>query len=170
MTTVLRAEDHHYPREEQGIIRITKSREVSSTNDRAWNVISDLENEKKYWPVIEDVKILRRDGNTTEREATIMRGPIGNTKSIQTLILDPKRSTTLRITKGILIGTRKIALRPSSEGKTRIEISWEFELNGIPEFAHSFVKNNISTMTENALSQIAQDAEYLGVKSSRSHE
>ena len=146
------------------------TREVSTTNDQAWDIVSDFENEKRYWPVIQDVKILRRDGSTIEREATIMRGPMGNTKSVQTLVLDPKRSTTLRMTKGILIGTRRIVLSPSNEGKTRIEITWEFELNGIPEFAQSFVKNNISTMTENALRQIVQDAGHLGVKSSRSHE
>lgn len=116
------------------------------------------------------MKILRRDGNTIEREATIMRGPMGNTKSVQTLVLDPKRSTTLRITKGVLIGTRRISLSPSNEGRTRIEITWEFEFNSIPEFAHSFVKNNISTITENALSQIADDAEHLRLKSAESHE
>lgn len=146
------------------------SREVDSTNDRVWDVVSDIEKEKRYWPVIQNVKILRRDGNTIEREAIIMRGPMGNTTSIQTLVLDPKRSTTLRITKGILIGTRRVVLSPSNEGKTRIEIAWEFELNGIPEFAHSFVKNNISTMTENALSRIANDAEYLRLKSAQSRE
>ena len=140
------------------------SREVASTNDRTWDVISDIESEKRYWPVIEDVKILRREGTTIKREATIMRGPMGSIKSIQTLVLNPKRSTSLTITKGVLIGTRKIALSPLRGGKTRIEITWEFELNSTPEFAHSFVRNNISTMTENALSQIAQDAEHASAK------
>ena len=146
------------------------TREVSTTNDGAWEVVSDTEKEKRYWPVIQDMKILSRDGNTIEREATIMRGPMGNTKSIQTLVLDPKKSTTLKMTQGLLIGSRKIFLSPSNGGKTRIEIRWELEPNGIPEFAHSFVKNNISAMTENALSHIAQDAEYFVVKSAGSNE
>ena len=90
-----------------------------------------------------------------------MRGPMGDVKSLQTLILNPMASTILRMTKGPLIGTRKIVLKSSAEKKTRIDVIWEFELEGIPEFAHSFVKNNISRVTENALTQIAEDAERL---------
>lgn len=102
---------------------------------------------------------MRRKGNTIEREATIMRGPMGNAKSLQTLVLDPTRSVILAMTKGPLIGTRKMVLNSSEENGTRIEVVWEFELNGIPGFAQSFVKNNISEVTENALIQIAKEAE-----------
>ena len=143
------------------MIRISKSREVASSVDRVWDAISNLDNEKKYWSVIKDIKVLRRDGNTIEREATIMRGPMGDVKSLQTLILDPRASTILKMTKGPLIGTRKIVLNSSGEKRTRIDVMWEFELEGIPEFAHSFVKDNISRLTENALTQIEDDAERL---------
>ena len=139
------------------MIRISKSREVASSVDRVWDVISNLDKERKYWSVIKDIRILRRDGNTIEREATIMRGPMGDVKSLQTLNLNPRTSTILRMTKGPLIGTRKIVLKSLGEKKTRIDVSWEFELEGIPEFAHSFVKNNISSVTESALTQIAED-------------
>ena len=143
------------------MIRISKSREVASSVDRVWDAISSLDNEKKYWSVIKDIRILRRDGNTIERETTIMRGPMGDVKSLQTLILNPRESTILRMTNGPLIGTRKIVLNSSGEKRTRIDVNWEFELEGIPEFGHSFVKDNISTVTENALTQIADDAERL---------
>ena len=141
------------------MIRISKSREVASSVDRVWDAISNLDNEKKYWSVIKDIRILRRDGNTIEREATIMRGPMGDVKSLQTLVLNPRASTILSMTKGPLTGTRTIVLDSSAEKKTRIDVTWEFELDGIPEFAHSFVKNNISRVTDNALSQIAEDLE-----------
>jgi carbon monoxide dehydrogenase subunit G len=144
--------------DDTGVIKIVKSREVVSSIDRVWDTISNLENEKKHWPVIKNIRVLRRDGNTIEGEATIMRGPIGDVKSSQTLILDPKRLILLKITKGPMIGTRKIVLTPR-EGGTRIDITWEFELEGIPEFAQSFVKNNISEVTESALIQIAKEAE-----------
>ena len=143
------------------MIKIAKTREVASSIDRVWDAISSLDNEKKYWSVIKGIRILSRDGNTIEREATIMRGPMGDVTSLQTLSLNPKVSTILRLTKGPLIGTRKIVLKSSSEKKTRIDVGWEFELQGIPEFAHSFVKNNISSVTENALAQIAEDVERL---------
>ncbi len=141
------------------MIKIVKSREIASSIDRVWGTISNLENEQEHWPVIKNIRVLRRDGNTIEREATIMRGPIGDVKSSQTLILDPKRSIMLKMTKGPMIGTRKIVLTPSREDGTRVDVTWEFELQGIPEFAQSFVKNNISEVTESALIQIAKEAE-----------
>ena len=141
------------------MIKISKSRELASSVDRLWDAISNLDNEKKYWSVIEDVRILRRDGNTIEREATIMRGPMGNVKSLQTLLLNPKASIILRMTEGPLIGIRKILLSSLGKKMTRIDVIWEFELEGIPGFAHSFVKNNISRITENALTAITGDVE-----------
>ena len=140
-------------------MKIVKSREVASSVDQVWDAISNLDNERKQWSIIKDIRILRRDGNTIEREATIMRGPMGNVKSPQTLILRPKASTILRMTKRPLIGTRKILLNSLGKKMTRIEVIWEFELEGIPEFAHSFVKNNVSRVTENALTAIAEDVE-----------
>ena len=141
------------------MIRIVKSREIASSIDRVWDVISNLDNEEKHWSAVKDVGVLRRKGNTIEREATIMRGPMGNAKSLQTLVLDPKRSVVLTMTKGPLIGTRKMVLNSSDENGTRIEVVWRFELNGIPGFAQSFVKNNISEATESALIRIAKEAE-----------
>lgn len=141
------------------MIKIVKTRKVVSSIDRVWGVISSTKNEKKYWPVIENIRVRSRDGNTIEREATIMRGPMGKTKSSQTVILNPKRSIVLKMTKGPLIGTRKMILIPSGEDVTWVNVTWEFELEGIPEFAKSFVKNNISEVTESALIQIAKEAE-----------
>ncbi len=136
-----------------------KSREIASSIDRIWDVISNLDIERKLWSVIKDVRVLRREGNTIEREATIMRGPMGNVKSLQTLVLDPKRSMILTMTKGPLIGTRKMVLHSSEGDRTRIDVIWEFELEGIPGFAQSFVKNTISEVTESALDQIAEKGE-----------
>ena len=141
------------------MMKIAMSREVSSPVDRVWDAISNLDYEKKHWSVIKDIRILRRVGNTIEREATIMRGPMGNVKSLQTLILEPRASTILRMTSGPLIGTRKILLKSLGKKMTRIDVIWEFELEGVPEFAHSFVKNNISRVTKNALTAIAEDVE-----------
>jgi carbon monoxide dehydrogenase subunit G len=140
------------------VINIAKSREVAASIGGVWDTISNLENEKRHWPIIKNIKVLRRDGNIIEREATIMRGPMGKVKSSQTLILDPKRSIVLKMTKGPLIGTRKMVLSVSGEDETRVDVTWEFELEGIPEFAQSFVKNSISEVTESALFQIAKEA------------
>jgi ribosome-associated toxin RatA of RatAB toxin-antitoxin module len=142
------------------MIKINKNREVSAPVDLVWDVISNMDNEKKYWPTLKNIKVLNRDGNTIEREATITRGPFGNAKSLQAVIIDPKeKSITVNMTKGPMLGTRKTTLGFLGEDKTKVEVAWKFEMNGVPEFALSFVEDSISNSTEKALAKIAEDSE-----------
>ncbi len=141
------------------VIKILKTRQVAASIDQTWGAISNLRNERRYWPVIKDTKVHRRTVNTIEREATIMRGPLGDVKSVQTILMDPKKSLTLKMTRGPLIGTRKIILDSLGTNRTRVDITWEFDLESIPRFAESFVKDRITQVTEDALQQMALDAE-----------
>lgn len=145
------------------MITLSKSREVSATIDEVWNMISNVDNEQRYWPQLKNVKILNRKGNRIEREATVTRGPIGDAKSLQTLILNPKKSTILTMTKGPMLGTRKVALEVSNEHGVKVDVIWEFELRGVPEFAQGFVKDSISEATDKALTMITEEAEHLAL-------
>ena len=141
------------------MIEISKSQEVVAPVDKVWQLVGDLEHEQRYWTVLKNVKILEKDTLSVKREATIQRGPIGEAKSVQTLVLDPVRKiSTLTMTEGPMLGERKIMLTSLDDGKrTKIDVNWHFELKGIPGFAQGFVKNNISDVTEKALSAIASD-------------
>jgi ribosome-associated toxin RatA of RatAB toxin-antitoxin module len=142
------------------MIKINKNREISAPVDLVWDVISNMDNEQKYWTNLKDIKVLNRKGNTIEREATITRGKFGDVKSLQTVIIDPKeKSITVNMTKGQMHGTRKTTLDFLSEDKTKIEVAWEFEMEGVPEFALGNVEDAISKTTEKALAKIAEDAE-----------
>ena len=142
------------------MIEINKSQEVQAPVEAVWRRVADLENEHKDWPFLRDVQILSRTDNSIEREVKIHRGgPMGEAKSVQILTVDPvENSTTLTLTNGPMLGKRKILLSRLSEGRTKIDVSWEFEMKGIPEFAKVFVKENVSEVTENALTQIAKEA------------
>jgi uncharacterized protein YndB with AHSA1/START domain len=143
------------------MIEISKSQEVSAPVEKVWPLVSDLENEQKYWTTLRDVRILgKKDDFTVEREATIRRGPMGDAKSFQTLSIDPSnKSSTLTLTKGPMLGSRKIILTSlDGGGKTKIDAAWQFEIKGIPGFAQGFVKDSISEATEKALAAIAEEA------------
>ena len=142
------------------MITITKNREVSAPVDLVWDIISNMDNEQKYWTNLKDIKVLNRSGNTIEREVTITRGKFGDVKSSQTVIIDPKeKSITVNMIKGPMTGTRKTTLDFLSEDKTKIEVAWEFEMKGIPVFALGNVKDSISKTTEKGLAKVAEDAE-----------
>jgi ribosome-associated toxin RatA of RatAB toxin-antitoxin module len=145
------------------MIKINKNREISAPVGLVWDVISNMDNEQKYWPTLKDIKVLSREGNTIKREATITRGQFGNAKSLQTVIIDPKeKSVTVNMTKGPMLGTRKTTLEFLGEDKTKIEVGWEFEMKGVPSFALGNVEDAISKTTEKALAKIAEDAESSG--------
>src|ERR1017187_236092 len=142
------------------MVEINKSKEAQAPIEVVWKAISDVEGEQKYWPVLKNVKILGRNGNTIEREATIRRGPMGEAKSTQTLVIDPQeKSTSLKMTKGPMLGTRKIALSSVSKERTKIDVSWQFDMKAVPGFALGFVKDNISEATDKALTEIATATE-----------
>ncbi len=142
------------------MIDIKQSQEVHAPVETVWKIFADLENEHKYWDALRSVKILSRKENEIDREVKIPRGPLGEAKSLQRLVVDSDtKSSTLLMTKGPMLGTRKIALQKISGKGTRIDVHWEFEMKGVPSFALGFVRNNISEVTTKALAQIAKEAE-----------
>ena len=44
---------------------------INAPVDRVWDIISDLDNEPKFWKGTKETKIISRDGNVVTREITI---------------------------------------------------------------------------------------------------
>jgi uncharacterized protein YndB with AHSA1/START domain len=141
---------------------IKASREVSSPIDQVWNVVSDIDNETKYWSTFKAIKninmtTVNMTANTTEREVTIETGPLGETVTHQFVTVNPKQFVVeTNITEGPVTGTRTLTLSPSSNtNATRIDALWNVDLSGIPFFGRGFAKEGILRTTEEALANIA---------------
>lgn len=142
------------------MVEISKSQEVKAPIESVWKLISDLDNEHKNWSMLKDVKITSRTENSIERQVKIRRGPMGEAKSVQNLSIDPsKRLTMLTLTDGPMIGTRKIILTKLGAGRTKIDVNWDFDMKGIPGFAKGFASDSVAHVTDNALEEIAKEAE-----------
>jgi ribosome-associated toxin RatA of RatAB toxin-antitoxin module len=135
------------------VVTIKDSQEVSAPLDQVWDIIADADNDPKYWPNLHTITNLSKDGNMIEREVTV---GFRNSKSRQTILLNPKRSVETKLLEGPITGTRVVTLIPSTNNKTRIDISWNIELSGIPILGRSVVKNNLANETAEALSRIAK--------------
>jgi polyketide cyclase/dehydrase/lipid transport protein len=136
------------------MIEINASLEVPAPLDRIWDVVSDVDSEPRYWRDLHAVYNVRRNGDIIEREVT--GGPtdlIGR----QTAMLYPKKSIELMLTEGPMIGTRIIRLTPSSDNKTtRVNVSWDVKLSGIPLLFRGVVRERIEEGTKEALDRIAR--------------
>jgi uncharacterized protein YndB with AHSA1/START domain len=146
---------------------IKASREISAPMDQVWNVVSDIDNDTKYWPTVKTIKninttAINMTANTTEREVTIVVGPEGETITHQFVTVNPEQFVVeTNITEGPVTGTRVLTLSPSSNmtNATKIDVLWNVDLSGIPIFGRGFAKDGIMRTTEEALSNIAAEVE-----------
>src|SRR5215210_3281084 len=145
---------------------IKASREISAPIDQVWNVVSDIDNETKYWSTFKTIKninmtAINMTSNTTEREVTLQTGPLGETITHQFVNVNPEQFVVeTNITEGPVIGTRVLTLSPSSNiNATMIDVFWNVDLSGIPIFGRGFAKDGITRTTEEALGNIAAEVE-----------
>ena len=145
---------------------IKASREISSPIDQVWNVVSDIDNETKYWSTFKAIKninmtAINMTANTTEREVTLVTGPLGETVTHQFVTVNPEQFVVeTNITEGPVTGNRILTLSPSSNANaTRIDVFWNVDMSGIPIFGKGFAKDGIMRTTEEALSNIAAEVE-----------
>jgi uncharacterized protein YndB with AHSA1/START domain len=145
---------------------IKASREISAPIDQVWNVVSNIDNETKYWSTFKTIKninmtAINMTSNTTEREVTLQTGPLGETITHQFVTVNPEQFVVeTNITEGPVIGTRVLTLSSSSNiNATMIDVFWNVDLSGIPIFGRGFAKDGITRTTEDALSNIAAEVE-----------
>ena len=141
---------------------IKASREISAPIDQVWNVVSDIDNETKYWSTFKAIKninmtAINMTANTTEREVTLVTGPLGETITHQFVTVNPEQFVVeTNITEGPVTGNRILTLSPSSNANaTRIDVFWNVDMSGIPIFGKDFAKDGIMRTTEEALGRIA---------------
>jgi carbon monoxide dehydrogenase subunit G len=137
------------------MVSISASRELAAPVSKVWQVVSDIDNEPKYWHGTKTVKNISRSGNTTEREVTIA---FRDSRCRQTVVLYPENRVEITITEGPMKGTKTITLTPAGE-KTRIDAAWDIKFAGFLGMFTGMVKKHISEGTEEALDRIAKAVE-----------
>ncbi|NDB88523.1 MAG: SRPBCC family protein [Nitrososphaeria archaeon] len=128
---------------------------INAPVDKVWDVISDLDNESKFWKGTKSIRNISKEGNTVTREITIA---FKDSKCMQTVTLQPKKRILATFTEGIINGTKTMHLIPEGE-KTRIEAIWDMKLSGMMGMFTGMIKKHIKNGTEQALESIKQEIE-----------
>ncbi len=123
--------------------------------DKVWDVVSDLDNEPKFWKGTKSIRNISKDGNTVTREVTIA---FKDSKCMQTVTLQPKQRVLATFTEGIINGTKTIHLIPEGQN-TRLEAIWDMKLSGMMGMFTGMIKKHIKSGTEQALESIKQEIE-----------
>ena len=128
---------------------------INAPVDRVWDIISDLDNEPKFWKGTKETRIISRDGNVVTREITIA---FRDSKCMQKITIQPKEKIYAEFTKGIIKGSKTLNLKPKDDGSL-LEANWDVKMSGLAGMFTGMIKKHIRSGTEQALESIKQKAE-----------
>ena len=129
--------------------------EINAAVDKVWDIVSDIDNEPKFWKGTKEVKNLFQEGNIIKREITIA---FRDQKCLQEVRLEPKHRIEAKFTKGIIKGEKTVSLIPNEE-KTTLRTVWDIKLTGMMGMFTGMIKNHIKSGTEQAMQSIKEEIE-----------
>jgi hypothetical protein len=137
------------------VTKIEVSIIIKSSVDKIWEIISDVDNEAKYWKGTKEIHNISKDGNKINREVIIA---FRDSKCLQEVTLYPKEKIEAVFTKGIIQGSKTINLK-TLEGEILLEAIWDVKLSGMMGMFTGMIKKHIKSGTEQALHEIKSEAE-----------
>lgn len=135
--------------------KIETSVDINAPIEKVWDIVSDLDNEPKFWKGTKEVKNIIKEENFIKREVTIA---FRDQKCLQEVTLQPKQKIEAKFTKGIIDGVKTITLS-SENSKTRLEVVWDIKLSGMMGVFTGMIKKHIKNGTEQALQNIKKEIE-----------
>ena len=129
--------------------------EINASQDKVWEVISDIDNEPKFWKGTKEVKNLAKEGNKVNREIIIA---FRDQKCLQEVTLQPKEKIEAKFTKGIIQGEKIVSIIPKNE-KVILKTIWNVKLTGLMGMFTGMIKNHIKSGTEQAMQSIKNEIE-----------
>ncbi len=135
--------------------KINASIDIRAPQERVWNIISDLDNEPKFWKGTKETRTISKHENTIQREITIA---FRDQKCMQQIELEPKTKIKAQFTEGIISGTKTMTLSSESE-TTTLEVEWDIKLTGVMGIFTGMIKKHIKGGTEQAINSIRKEAE-----------
>ena len=134
---------------------IEVSVEISASINKIWDIVSDIDNEPKFWRGTKEIRNISKNGNMINREVTIA---FRDQKCMQEVKLHPKEKIEIVFTKGIIDGTKIITLSAKDE-KTLLQVKWDIKLTGVMGMFTGMIKKHIENGTIQALQKIKEEKE-----------
>ena len=135
--------------------KITVSVDLNVSIDKVWDIISDLDNEPKFWKGTKEIRNISSNENIVKREVTIA---FRDQKCMQEVTILPKQKIEAKFTKGIIIGKKILNLKETQIG-CNLDAIWEIKLSGMMGMFTGMITKHIQSGTEQALQAIKQEVE-----------
>ncbi|PIN97735.1 MAG: cyclase [Nitrosopumilus sp. CG10_big_fil_rev_8_21_14_0_10_33_7] len=137
------------------MVEIQVSVEIDAQINNVWNIVSDIDNEPKFWKGTKEIRNISKKDNTVIREVTIA---FRDQKCMQEVKVYPKEKIEVLFTKGVIEGSKIITLTAKDE-KTILKVKWDIKLSGMMGMFTGMIKKHIKSGTEQALQKIKEEIE-----------
>ena len=128
---------------------------IDAPISKVWEIVSDIDNEPKFWKGTKETRNISKEGDTVKREITIA---FRDQKCLQEVKLYPQEKIEAVFTKGIIDGVKTISL-VAENSKTNLNTKWDIKLSGMMGMFTGMLKKHIKSGTEQALQNIKEEAE-----------
>jgi len=136
------------------MVEIKVRTQINATTEKVWNIISNINDDPKFWKGTTAIRNLAKDDNLIIREVTI--GKVG--RCSQTVTLFPKEGIHIRWTKGFIAGTKDLVLAPMGNA-TQLEVVLEYKLSGMATFMSGKITKDLQREADEAVRLIKEKAE-----------
>ena len=134
---------------------IKTSVRINSTQEKIWDVISDIDNEPKFWKGTKKVRNISKEENHISREITIA---FRDQKCLQEVTIIPKEQIKAIFTDGVIVGEKILTLK-NNGNSYELEAVWDVKLSGMMGMFTGMIKKHIKSGTEQALQAIKKEVE-----------
>ena len=128
---------------------------INSTQEKIWDVISDIDNEPKFWKGTKKVRNISKEENNISREITIA---FRDQKCLQEVTIIPKEQIKAVFTDGVIVGEKILTLKNNGDSY-ELEAVWDVKLSGMMGMFTGMIKKHIKSGTEQALQAIKKEVE-----------
>ena len=128
---------------------------INSTQEKIWDVISDIDNEPKFWKGTKKVRNISKEENHISREITIA---FRDQKCLQEVTIIPKEQIKAIFTDGVIVGEKILTLKNNGDSY-ELEAVWDVKLSGMMGMFTGMIKKHIKSGTEQALLAIKKEVE-----------
>ena len=129
---------------------------IKAPSEKIWDVISDIDNEPKFWKGTKEVRNISKEGNTVKREIIIA---FRDQKCLQEVKLQPKERIEAVFTKGIISGEKIVSIIRKDDDESILKTVWDIKLTGMMGMFTGMIKKHIKSGTEQAMNSIKEDIE-----------
>ncbi|VVC06250.1 Uncharacterised protein [uncultured archaeon] len=136
------------------MVEIKAAIEINSPVDKVWQVISDLDNDPKFWTSITSIRNISHENNMVKREVLLAK----INKFLQTITLYPNEKIHTEWNKGIIKGTKDILLT-SKNNTTYLEVVLNYKFTGMAGLMSGKITKDIQNEAERAVEFIKAKAE-----------